>query len=415
MARSTTKNEPVGLFDRLRTASAKRAAVGEDPRLPVQEAAQLAMMVEFSTIPVYLTGLYSISQPDSTAYQLLRSVVMEEMFHLNQAANILVGIGGLPRFTGKFVPQYPGYLPHANPNTTAYLGLYRASIDVFENVFAAIETPAPPHAPPQGKHYDTIAQLYEALVDAMERFPEKVLFRPNPRARQRVDIYLGKFGGKPIEVTNLETAKLGVEEIVQQGEGSVPVGEPLTPTEPWSTYNAYGMRTDGTYGPIIGTPYELSHFLKFRKVALDTANFPSTYPIISNIRAKDVTNPEATKLGKLFDRAYSIMLDSLDASFRQPPHANAPDPFFAVALPLMHQVMPILARVLMTTPAQADGNGSVGPNAAPMFLYAPDCKIDELVTGIRSILKTSSDSQQQTLSPALDAVLGIKAATAPNK
>ena len=81
-----------GLFSRVQAEHADRRAL--------QEAAQLAIQVEFTTIPAYLTALYSISEPDTDAYQLLRSVVMEEMFHLNQAANLLVGIGGLPKLTG---------------------------------------------------------------------------------------------------------------------------------------------------------------------------------------------------------------------------------------------------------------------------------------------------------------------------
>ncbi len=69
---------------------------------------------------------------EERAVQILRSVVMEEMFHLNQAANILVGIGGSPVFTGDAVPVYPTYLPSSNHDTTPYIGLFRASPAVFE-------------------------------------------------------------------------------------------------------------------------------------------------------------------------------------------------------------------------------------------------------------------------------------------
>ncbi|TAN53637.1 MAG: hypothetical protein EPN21_01135, partial [Methylococcaceae bacterium] len=100
MSHTTEANRPQGLFSRIRSKT--------DDRSALQSAAQLAIQVEFTTIPAYLTALYSISQPDSKAYQALRSVVMEEMFHVNQAANLLVSIGGLPRFTGEeVVPKYP--------------------------------------------------------------------------------------------------------------------------------------------------------------------------------------------------------------------------------------------------------------------------------------------------------------------
>lgn len=380
MSQITDPNRPFGdLFSR----------IGSTPgsRLPLQQALQLAVQIEFTTIPAYLTALYSIKQPDSSAYQLLRSVVMEEMFHVNQAANLLVAIGGLPKFTGDAVPRYPNYLPHANPETTPYVGLCRATPDVFENVFAAIETPAPPHAPPQGKCYDTIAQVYDAAVAGLKAYngPEP-LFTPDPDGRQRKDIYPGKFGGKPVIVTDMESAALGVKQILQQGEGSVPEAQSYVPTERWGTYNHYGERTDGTYGPIIGTPFEMSHFKKFRTVALDKANFPPTFPIMSDPRRDDFHDELAIEAAEVFDVAYSIMLSALERSFRQP-RDDAPDPFFALALPLMHQVLPSVARTLMNTATRSDGDNAVGPNAAPTYLYQSGCTVDDIPLGIDKVIK----------------------------
>lgn len=379
-------------------------------REQLQSFAQLALQVEFTTIPAYLTALYSIKQLDSQAYQLLRSVVMEEMFHVNQAANILVSIGGLPCFTGSAVPTYPNYLPHANPNTTPYVGLYRASTDVFENVFAAIETPAPTGAPPEGDNYDTIAQLYKFMVDALEHYSGSTpLFTQDPKGRQRTDIYLGKFGGKPTDVTDLKSAKFAVLQVTQQGEGSVPDAQPLVPIERWGAYNHYGNRTDGTYGPIIGTPFEMSHFKKFRTVALDTANFPETYPIISNARREDFTHNVALLAAEAFDLAYSIMLDAMQLSFRKPEREGTPDPFFAAALPLMHQAMPVLARVLMTTPMRDDGDNTVGPNAAPTFLYRPNTTIHVLSEQLNKLIKACTGADRKSLERVQESLASMSA------
>ncbi|WP_338847377.1 ferritin-like protein [Massilia sp. W12] len=360
---ATPNHRVSDLFARIRSTT--------DDRIALQEAAQLAIEVEFTTIPAYLTALYSISDVNSEAYRLLRSVVMEEMFHLNQAANTLIALGGLPLFTGAAAPSYPCYLPQANPATTPLVGLYRASPDVFENVFVAIEEPAPAHAPAQGTNYDTIAQLYEALIDGMKAYNGSTpLFEANPAGLQRTDIYLGKFGGTPLLVTDMDSALAGITQIMQQGEGSVPPGQSLVPVESFGAYNHYGQRSDGTYGPIIGTPLEMSHFVKFRKVALDTANFPATYPIISNPLRADFTSPTALALVSAFDCAYSIMLDALEAAFHNTPEAPN-DSFFSLVLPLMHAVLPDLARMMMQTPARAQGDASIGPNAAPTYLYTP--------------------------------------------
>jgi hypothetical protein len=362
MPNRPSRARPFGaLFQRLQQPGVDRKAL--------QDAAQLALRVEFSTIPVYLTGMYSIQDPASAPYQALRAVVMEEMFHVNQAANLVVALGALPCFTGEAAPVYPGYLPHANPATTPLLGLMPASTTVFEQLYAAIEWPAPSGAPAQLDQYDTIAQLYEALKQAIERYDGNPFDAPAPEGRQRDDIYLGKYGGTVLKVHDVAGALRAIEEIVKQGEGSVPPGSPLVPIEAYGTYNQYGQRSDGTYGPILGTPYELSHFSRFRQVALSKEAFPQTRPIVSNPHEKDFSNPAAKKLSHTFNGAYSTMLKLFELSFRV-----GPDPYFGLVLELMHHVLPKLALSLMTTPALEDGNADTGPTATPTWTWLPDAK-----------------------------------------
>jgi hypothetical protein len=344
-------------------------------RQALQEMAQLALRVEFSTIPVYLSGMYSIVEKDSLPYQTLRSVVMEEMFHLNLAANLVVALGGLPRFTGAQAPVYPGPMPDGNPDTTPQLGLFRASPQVFDKVFSAIERPAPVGAPPQASHYDSIAQLYAAVVQAIDHFPGNPFEHPAAEGVQRTDIYLGKFGGDVVRVVDKESAHRAITQIVQQGEGVVPAnGRPLVPTEPFGAYNHYGQRTDGTYGPIVGTPIEMSHFIKFRHIALSNDPFPATLPITSNPREEAFSSEAARGLSHLFNMAYSAMLHAFELSFRRTEH----DPFFGVVLNLMHQALPQLAFALMNTPAHDGGDPAVGPNAAPSWTYLPHARLSDM-------------------------------------
>lgn len=352
----------------------------------LRAAAQLAIQVEFTTIPAYLTALYSITDKTSPAYQALRSVVVEEMFHINQAANLLVGIGGRPVLTGSAVPTYPTYLPSASTTATPYVGLYRASQAVFRNVFMAIETPAPFTAPPQGSDYQTIGQLYKALSDGIrrcvERYGAAAVFAPDPAAEQRTDIYLGKFGGEAIAVTDEATAQAGIEQIVQQGEGAVNPTHPLVPAQPYGAYQHYGARTDGTYGPILGTPYELSHYYKFLRVA-DAPDFPDTLPIVSNPRASDFTNATAVLAVEAFNLGYSVMLQSLEASFTR--RGGGADVYFKLTLPLMHAQLPTLANLLMQLPVFPDGDPAVGPNAAPTFEYVAGASFDGFLAALKAL------------------------------
>jgi hypothetical protein len=355
----------------------------------LRKAAQLAVKVEFTTIPAYLTGLYSISDRTSDAYQALRSVVIEEMFHVNQAANILVAIGGAPQFTGAMVPTYPSYLPSASTSASSplpYVVLAPATRAVFRNVYMAIETPAPWNAPAQGDNYQTIGQLYKALWDGLENcvtlFGESAVFQPQAEAEQRADIYLGKFGGKVLEVTDLASAQMAIQQIVAQGEGAVNDSHPLVPSQPYGAYEHYGMRTDGTYGPILGTPYELSHYYKFLTVS-NAPTLPETLPIISNPKISDFANAKAAHAAHTFNLCYSVMLNALQQSFTA--SGTSRDLYFKFVLPMMHSQLPALANYLMNTPALSHGDASVGPNAAPTFEYIAGATMDAYIHSLDNL------------------------------
>jgi hypothetical protein len=48
---------------------------------------QTAIELEFSTLPLYLSAMFSLEVQNYTAYNLIRSVAMEEMVHIAIAAN----------------------------------------------------------------------------------------------------------------------------------------------------------------------------------------------------------------------------------------------------------------------------------------------------------------------------------------
>ena len=75
----------------------------------LQEQLQTAVLLEFSTLPLYLTSMYSIVENCNVdAYQTIRDIVMQEMLHFVQAANILIAVGGEVIIDDPdFVPSYP--------------------------------------------------------------------------------------------------------------------------------------------------------------------------------------------------------------------------------------------------------------------------------------------------------------------
>jgi rubrerythrin len=71
---------------------------------------QNAIELEHSTIPPYLTALFSL-MPGTNAEiaRLIHSIVIEEMLHMTIASNILIAIKGHPSINGAdFIPKYPG-------------------------------------------------------------------------------------------------------------------------------------------------------------------------------------------------------------------------------------------------------------------------------------------------------------------
>jgi rubrerythrin len=333
----------------------------------LQHMLAMALQLEFSTIPVYGTALYSITDTSSLAFQHLKSVMIEEMYHVNQAANLLVAVGGKPCFTGKAAPAYPAYLPGANQKTTPYLSIRPASRDLVKDVFMAIEHPAPVQAPAEGKNYDSIGQFYKAIKDGIEKVGNDAFKNSGQNGKQRLDYYIGKQGGKPTYVTDVKTALHAIETIVEQGEGAINPTHPLNPLQPFGSYNHYGQRLDGTYGPILGTPFELSHYYKFKTIADKAKPFPPVRPTVSTANINNYENSLAVMMANAFDMIYSVMLHKLEFSFQEGDQSR--EVYFQLVLPIMHEILPVLARAIMQVPIWTEGDASIGPNALPLWNY----------------------------------------------
>ncbi|MBB5939751.1 ferritin-like domain-containing protein [Streptomyces zagrosensis] len=80
----------------------------------LRSALQAAMTLEYTTIPAYLSGLWTI--PDRKGkYQglanILQQIVICEMRHLSIAANVLIAVGGFADVRSAAAPTYPRLLP----------------------------------------------------------------------------------------------------------------------------------------------------------------------------------------------------------------------------------------------------------------------------------------------------------------
>ncbi|WP_106915509.1 ferritin-like domain-containing protein [Chryseobacterium aurantiacum] len=137
--------------------------------LPIlQDLLQTAVLIEHSTIPPYLTALYSIQDgTNALASQIIRSVAVEEMLHLIMVCNVLNAVNIQPSVNqSQNYPTYPMKLPM---NVDFYVGLETFSSNSIAT-FIAIESPSNPLVK---------APVYEQETEESALFTQRVAVHEN--------------------------------------------------------------------------------------------------------------------------------------------------------------------------------------------------------------------------------------------
>lgn len=207
----------------------------------VTAALQVALELEFATIPPYLYAMWSLgtSSANSGAARIIRTVVGEEMRHLATVANIINALGGHPVFDSPdHIPHYPGPLPGAVEHDLT-VGLAPFSVNLVRDIFMVIEQPEQPlefaalAAAAAGPM--TIGQFYRTILVAITDLGDQAFsgdqgFQVTPTLVPGV-----------VAVTDIATATQAVDMIIDQGEG--------TATSP---------------GEVVGTGF--AHFYRFAQI-----------------------------------------------------------------------------------------------------------------------------------------------------
>jgi Ferritin-like len=134
-------------------------------------ALQLAMQLEFATIPPYLCAQWSIKHDPDRVEGVLHKIVSQEMYHFALAGNLLTAIGGRPAITNsEFFSCYPAKMLPGGIAQKIPVNLKPLDHNQLE-VFMQIEYPDfPPVAllaatgpPTIGAFYDTIINTFQSL------------------------------------------------------------------------------------------------------------------------------------------------------------------------------------------------------------------------------------------------------------
>ena len=194
----------------------------------LKKSLQTAVELELATIPVYLSGMWSIKAMEGEVFKLIKSVVMEEMLHLGLACNMLKAIGGSPKLRDQ-VPDYPCPLPGGvgvpegehDPVTVYLAGLSKDSVEMYMN----IERPEHPLAGRTGATH-TIGKFYDAILLAFQSMNPALSpagQRTSPFFSVSVPKPSGEFSdlAEPLRaIATLGDVKKAIKTIKDQGEGT---------------------------------------------------------------------------------------------------------------------------------------------------------------------------------------------------
>jgi Ferritin-like len=316
-----------------------------------------AVRLELSTIPPYLTALYSI-MPGTNAdiAGIIRHVAVQEMLHMCLACNVLNAVGGRPTLNDPgFRPAYPGPLPMGigtEPGRPFIVPLKRFSLDLVQSVFMVIEEPDDPLKFPVKRvaalaevepEYHTIGDFYRAVEAVIVELGPSI-FTGDPRRQVK-----GWFPADELfPVVDRDTARAAIDVIVSQGEGTKT--GPLDVEGGLAHYYLYSEIGKGrrlVKDPSAPEGYSYSG----APIAFDPSG---VFPMVDN--PTQVVLPAGSLVSRLanqFDQTYTALLNALQATVDGDPSQ------LGAAIGLMYALR-IEAQQLMATPIPG-GRGNAGP------------------------------------------------------
>lgn len=364
---------PTADFSGEKAFQVKKGLENLDYRPILQDLLQTAILIEHSTIPPYLTALYSIKDGmNILPSQIIRSVAVEEMLHMIMVCNVMNAVSIQPSVNRpQNYPNYPMKLPL---NVDFFVGLETFSSNSIAT-FIAIESPSNPlvkapkydyDAQPEamfsksavqednfwtlenmkdfimknvhtiGEYYDVvffyivvfqIIAYYKAngkLPQTFEELNKGGIFTGDPAKQIRPEQYYGS-GGKLYPVDALEGVILVFQEIKGQGEGA---DDSIFDVDP-------SQFEEGA---------ELAHYFRFKEIFHEhfylggdyrpftdengmmpvttppvgkplPVDWSAAYPMKPNPKMSDYqSNPQLFEQGKQFNVTYKKLLDAIQAA-----------------------------------------------------------------------------------------------------
>ncbi len=320
---------------------------------------QNAIELEHATVPPYLTAMFSLKPTkERDIWNIIHSIVIEEMLHMTIAANILNALGGQPKInSSSFVPEYPGPLP-MGIGGSLIVNLTRYSKEQVKNTFMEIEEPEDPlvfktnileAATPE---YHTIGEFYTALQQKIKALAPEIL--PGNPDKQVTSSFFSSDQLFPI-LTN-EDAINAINIIIEQGEG--------TTTSPLDFENEiahYYLFEELYLGKKLVKDKNAPNGYSFTGAAIPF-NPDNVQPIFPNTKAAMLAegSEERRRIDE-FNASYSSLLTGLHKTF------NGYPSFLNSTIGIMFDIK-LSAEKLCGTPFPGKNGYTIGPS----FEFIPE-------------------------------------------
>lgn len=239
---------------------------------------QAAAELEAWTIPYYMAPMFSVRDRSSSAYQLVQSVVHQEMLHLQLVSNVANAYGYSPVFGAETFPYVGTTIPHLDfsldpDNPTGTFSPYSAEIGPLDelrvNGMCLVEYPewdtgGVPDLHDDVSEYGSIGEFYDAVEYGAKLLADRIAGGVN-----QVDLFSAFYRGLPrltVEGSGAaafpEVALL-IDVIRDQGEGAKAADQIDV---------AFRNTADDTHA-------EQTHFEKFCSIRAEGDKLPAVYPV----------------------------------------------------------------------------------------------------------------------------------------
>ncbi|CAH1238988.1 LPA [Branchiostoma lanceolatum] len=385
---------------------------------------QVALQLELTTIPPYLSALFSIKDVDNREVAvLIKSVVIDEMKHMALVSNVLNAIGGAPDLKNRVtVPSYPAALPGgANPGLRVKLA--RCSLNQIRTVFQGIERPDCKIANSEVFQFlrqhrkiliayrntdngsfvkncaeiaklcnknttrpQTIGAIYihqilcpMVILEIEAKKKRSTLFTGDRTKQITSDQWLGYKESPPFAVTDLRSAVAAIEDIATEGEGSDPC-DPFDERDELSHFFKFAEVVQGrrliqqdpnvtSAGQCFDDFLPCDENIKCDKTFSFAGRLvpffeDGVWPTISNPYTKSYPQEsQARKYSNHFNKIYTGLLKCIHDAFNGHPEKMKVD-----CMGMMSSLT-VWGKRLAQTPIDPNGDPEKGPNAAPTFEF----------------------------------------------